>query len=201
MLPNRQLFSTPRVVVATQKSTGIKQARLAVAAVAHDGDSAVSFDYWLSNDPTVMVESDITVDPYTGIIKFSTLEQNYYIRTLREEDGTWLSRYKTPLPVEALKSNIAKGLEQSLVNEDGELLYATVFAGDDVVVGLIYDNDFGKFARIGGEWILLSDAEPEDEDMIVIPIDVEKADELITLFDEKILTIETIKPYEAPAAE
>ncbi len=199
MLPNQKLFNSPRVVVATDKLTGEKQARLAVSATAHDGDSAVSFDYWLSNDPTVLVESDITVEPFTGIIKFSTLEQDYYIRPLREEDGTWLSRFKTPLPVDALKSNIAKGLEQNLVNEDGELLYATVFAGDDVVVGLIYDNDFGKFARIGGEWILLSDAEPEDEDMIVIPIDEEKADQLIELFDEKILTIETIKPYEAAA--
>ncbi len=199
MLPNQKLFNSPRVVVATDKLTGEKQARLAVSATAHDGDSAVSFDYWLSNDPTVLVESDITVEPFTGIIKFSTLEQDYYIRPLREEDGTWLSRFKTPLPVDALKSNIAKGLEQNLVNEDGELLYATVFAGDDVVVGLIYDNDFGKFARIGGEWILLSDAEPEDEDMIVIPIDEEKADQLIQLFDEKILTIETIKPYEAAA--
>lgn len=199
MLPNRELFKTPRFVIATDKATGEKQARLAVGAVAHDGDSAVSFDYWLSNDPTVFVESDITVEPFTGIIKFSTLEQDYYIRPLREEDGTWLSRFKTPLPVDALKSNIAKGLEQGQVNEDGELLYATVFAGDDVVVGLIYDNDFGKFARIGGEWILLSDAEPESEDMIVIPIDPDKADELITLFDSKILTISTIKPYEAAA--
>lgn len=199
MLPNRKLFSTPRMVVTTLKETRAKIARVAVEAIAHDGDGAVTLDYWGANDPTVLVESGITVEPFTGIIKFSTLEQDYHIRPLREEDGTVISIYRTPLPVDALKSLIARGLEPNAMNEDGELLYATVFAGDDVVVGLIYDNDFGKFARIGEEWILLSDAEPESEDMIVIPIDPDKADELITLFDSKILTIETIKPYEAAA--
>lgn len=202
MQTNTQLFKDFRVVVQTDKTTGEKSARLAVGATAFNGDTAVTFDYYMSSDPTVYVESDITVDEFTGIIRFSTLHSDYMIRVLREEDGTWLSRYKISLPVEAIVQSLKRDMERDPMDpvvDAEDTLYAAVFAGQTIVVGLIYDNDFGRYARIGGEWVLMSDFEPDFDDIIVIPIDPEQADAFVELYDTKTLTINDVKPYEAPA--
>jgi len=202
MLTNTPLFQDFRVVVQTNKATGEKSARLAVGAMENDGNTAVTFDYLGSSDPTVYVEGDITVDEFTGIITFSTLDADYMIRTLREEDGTWLSRYKTALPIEAITQSLKRDMERDPMDpviDTEDSLYAAVFAGQKVVVGLIYDNEFGKYARIGAQWVLMSDFEPDFDDIIVIPIDPEKADAFVNLYDTKTLTIDDVKPYEAPA--
>ena len=199
---NTSLFRDFRVVVQTSKEDGQKSARLAVEATAYNGDTAVTFNYLGSSDPTVYVESDITVDEFTGIITFSTLDADYMIRTLREEDGTWLSRYKTALPIEAITQSLKRDMERDPMDpvvDSDELLYAAVFAGQKVVVGLIYDNEAGKYARIGSQWVLMSDFEPDFDDIIVIPIDPEQADAFVELYDTKTLTIDDVKPYEAPA--
>jgi hypothetical protein len=50
--------------------------------------------------------ADNKVDSYNaGIVKFSTVEgENYQIRPIQSEDGSWLSQYKTSLPTPALKT-------------------------------------------------------------------------------------------------
>ena len=202
METNTSLFKDFRVVVQTSKEDGQKSARLAVGATSYNGDTAVTFDYLGSSDPTVYVESDITVDEFTGIINFSTLDADYMIRTLREEDGTWLSRYKTSLPIEVIINDLKRDMERDPMDpvvEPEDILYAAAFAGQKIIVGLIYDNDFGKYARIGGEWVLMSDFEPDFDDIIVIPIDQDQADAFVELYDTKTLTINDVKPYEVSA--
>lgn len=49
---------------------------------------------------------ETTIDPDTGIISFSVFDGNYTIRKLQEDDGIWISKYKTPLPVDALEAII-----------------------------------------------------------------------------------------------
>jgi hypothetical protein len=55
--------------------------------------------------PEFPVDSEqTTTDPTTGIITFSVFDGDYTIRKLEENDGTWVSKYKIPLPVDALES-------------------------------------------------------------------------------------------------
>jgi hypothetical protein len=154
----------------------------------------------MGNDPNFQVISDITTDKNTGIIKFSTLSSDYTVRELREEDGIWLSYYRIPLPVSVLKQNLKRITEKNPMAADAdapvEELYACVFAGDDVVIGVIYDNEKGRYARVGGDWVLLTDSEPAFEDVIAVPINSELSDQFLEIYDTKVLTLGTLKPFE-----
>lgn len=200
MLKSRKLFVDPRVVIQTNKESGNKSARIAVEVTAYDGDSAVNFDYWLSSDPTVLVDSDITIDKNTGIITFSTKFADYMIRELREEDGPLVSKYKVPLPVNVLKQNIRQEMDRSEMTPEDvvtEKLHAVAFEGDNVIVGLIYDNNFGRYSRIDGDWVLMSDIDPAFDGVVALEISDESAGEFIDLFDTSVLTVEKAQPYVA----
>ena len=198
--PPRIIFDGFRVVVHVDRETGEKQGRVANGITAYQGDGIVTIDYWMGNDPSFEVISDITTDKNTGIIKFSTLSADYTVRELREEDGIWLSFYRIPLPVSVLKQNLKKIMEKNPMAADAdtpvEELYACTFVGDDVVVGLLYDNDFGRYARIGGDWVLMSELDGAFDDIIAVPIDPEKADEFLELYDTQTLILSMIKPFE-----
>lgn len=195
----RSLFKDFRVVVHVNRETG-EDGCVATGIVAHEGDAVVSISYWMGNDPNFEVTGDITVDKNTGIINFSTQENDYTVRELREEDGIWLSRYKTSLPVSAIRQNLKRIMEKDPMAEDAstpdDLLFAATFVGDDVVVGLVYDNGDGRYSRIDGDWVLMSDVDPTFEDIIVTPINPELADEFVELYDKQTLTLPKIKPFE-----
>jgi hypothetical protein len=84
-----------------------------------------------------------------------------------------------------------------------ETLHAVVFEGNMAVVGLLYNNDKGQWARVGGEWLLLTDEDADfEDDTIAIEISEDKADEFIDLFDKEFLLANEIEEYTAqPDAE
>jgi hypothetical protein len=77
-----------------------------------------------------------------------------------------------------------------------EMLYAATFVGDDVVVGLVYDNEVGRYARIGGDWVLMNDGESTFDDIIATPINPELADQFVELYDKQTLVLPQLKPFE-----
>jgi len=196
----RLIFDGYRVVTHVDRETGEKMARVANGITAHQGDAVVTISYWMGNDPNFQVISDITTDKNTGIIKFSTLSSDYTVRDLREEDGIWLSYYRIPLPVSVLKQNLKRITEKNPMAADAdapvEELYACVFAGDDVVIGVLYDNEQGRYARVGGDWVLMNDADPAFDDIIAVPINPEMSDQFLEIYDTKVLTLASLKPFE-----
>jgi hypothetical protein len=196
----RIIFDGYRVVTNVDRETGAKSSRVSNGITAYEGDSVVTIDYWMGNDPNFEVISDITTDKNTGIIKFSTLTADYMVRDLREEDGLWLSFYRIPLPVSVLKQNLKRIMEKDPMaadaNEPVEELYACVFAGDDVVIGVLYDNGQGNYARVGGDWVLMNATDPAFDDIIAVPINPEMSSQFLEVYDTKVLTLASLKPFE-----
>lgn len=145
---------------------------------------------------------DLSIDKNTGIIKFEAFGANYMIRELREEDGYWLSQYKTPLPVEALEQIIRREgvvnymayMDNPVIPEE-EKIYALAYPDSDFIIAIVYDNQIGRYSRIDSDWVLVNPVDPTYNDTIAIEIDSDKADELIELYDEKELTIEEAEKF------
>lgn len=145
---------------------------------------------------------DLSIDKNTGIIKFEAFGANYTIRELREEDGYWLSNYKTPLPVEALEQIIRREgvvnymayMNNPVVPEE-EKIYALAYPDDDFIIAIVYDNQVGRYSRIDSDWVLVNPVDTTYNDTIAIEIDPDKADELVELYDKKDLTIEEAEKY------
>lgn len=199
----------PSYGVLTGTGEGVRFSKPIFRATVNDSDE---LDVEGPGEPTktygVGLE-EITIDKNTGIINFSTGDMNYRIRELREEDGLWLSKYKTALPVAALNeilnreakvSYMAYTPGQSLPQD--ETLHAVAFEGNNAVVGLIYNNDQGRWARVGGEWLLLTDQDADfEDDTVAIEIAEDKADDFIDLFDKSFLMANEIEDYTAKPDE
>lgn len=146
---------------------------------------------------------DILVNKNTGIIKFEAFGASYLIRELREEDGYWLSQYKTSLPVEALEQIIRREgvvnrmayMSNSSILPDDEKVYALAYPDSDYVIAVVYDNEVARYSRIDGDWVLVSPVDPTYNDTIAIEIDFDKADEFLELFDESTLTVGEAEKY------
>lgn len=199
-----QLFITPRVVVIKPHDGGEAIYRVAKSAISTNGDSYVTIDYYTYAEVVVEVAEDITNNKNTGIITFSDLTSDYYIRPLREEDGMWLSKLKTTLPVEALMQIITWNQRNDLKIFNGEYdaveeesLMAFTFNGGSIVTGLLYNDSVGRWLRVGEDWLLVNDIDDSMilDDAVFVTIDPEKADEFIALFDEKNLPINSIDEY------
>lgn len=138
----------------------------------------------------------------TGRIVFSSDNVDYRIRELREDDGAWISKYKTYLPVPALEQLIkqnAKDSNMDSVEPEQETLQAYAMDDSVYVVGLVYHNELGDWARIDGDWVLLVPNDTTYADAAIIDIDPEKADQFIALFDNNYVTVTDAETYEIPA--
>lgn len=158
------------------------------------------------NTERVFTPTSVSEERKTGRIIFSVDNVNYRIRELSEDDGYWMSKYKTFLPVTALRSIIkAKSKEQNVENtinaEMAETM--TAYATDDSVyiVGLVYANENGRWSRIGGDWMMMAEGSNPFMDLISIEIDQNRADEFIKIYDENYVTVTDAETYEEPTAE
>jgi len=158
------------------------------------------------NTERVFTPTSVSEERKTGRIIFSVDNVNYRIRELSEDDGYWMSKYKTFLPVTALRSIIkTKSKEQDVENtinaEMAETM--TAYATDDSVyiVGLVYANENGRWSRIGGDWMMMAEGSNPFMDLISIEIDQNRADEFIKIYDENYVTVTDAETYEEPTAE
>jgi hypothetical protein len=145
---------------------------------------------------------DLSIDKNTGTIKFKAFDADYMIRELREEDGYWLSKYKTPLPVQALEQIIRREgvvnymayMDNPVIPEE-EKTYALAYPDSDFIIALVYDNEIGRYSRIDNDWVLVSPVETAYNDTVAVEIDPDKAEAFVELYDEKQVTIEDAEKH------
>ena len=158
-----------------------------------------------SNDFPVDSE-ETTTDPTTGIITFSVFDGNYTIRKLEENDGTWVSKYKIPLPVDALESIVET---ERVMNYMAYMTKPEQPAGEELVAlsqsdttgpiyAVSYKNAIGLFERVNGSWVLLGAGHKEYDGLFETVIDPERADEFLATFDKGGMTVEDADTYQEP---
>jgi hypothetical protein len=159
--------------------------------------------------PVSYPSTDLTVDQKTGRLTFTSAATRYQLRELREDDGEWLSKYKTLLPLPALGALVEPGTSGDQVaspddsmNNPSESIDAFATEDSVYIVGVVYTNTAGRWSRQGGDWILLagSDTTFSDDDMMVIPIDPAKAGQFLDMYDQNHVTVTDAERYEAQDA-
>ena len=158
--------------------------------------------------PVTYPSDQITVDQSTGRLSFISSDTPYRVRELRDDDGEWMSKYKTLLPLEALEAlnnapirgeTVAGTGTNGLTAPDESL---DAFSMDDsaYIVGVVYTNDSGRWSRVDGDWILLASDDDTFSDLVVTPIDPAKADAFLTRYDRTFITVSDAEQYEAEAS-
>jgi hypothetical protein len=156
--------------------------------------------------PVTYPSKDLTVDQKTGRLTFTSAATRYRLRELREDDGVWLSKYKTLLPLPALGALVEPGTSGDQVaspddsnNIQNETLDAFATEDSVYIVGVVYTNSAGRWVREGGDWLLLSGSDTtfSGDDLIVITVDPRKADQFLDMFDQNFVTVTDAERYEA----
>lgn len=152
---------------------------------------------------------NLTIDQKTGRLSFISSAAPYGIRELREDDGEWLSKFKTYLPLTALHGLIGSdsGDEVADLSTDDltapdETLDAFATDGSPYIVGIVYTNTAGRWSREGGDWVLLGGDDDtfssDNDDLSVISIDPERADDFLNMYDQNYVTVTDAERFEAP---
>lgn len=176
-----------------------------------DGDFGVPIQKaYVVGDTLTTVNADGSETPYTaenvseegktGRIVFRADDAEYRIRELREDDGYWMSKYKTLLPVSALQSLINQNSKDTDMDTP-EILSAYATDESVYVIGLVYENDLGRWVRIDGDWSLMAEDDKTFMDKIAIEIDPERADDFIELYDKNYVTVTDTENYEVTSEE
>jgi len=156
--------------------------------------SVVLPDYTLVDLPT----ESITRNNNTGRLDFVSGDAAFCIREFREDDGKWLSQYKTLLPLDAL---------ESLATLEGEPVASrtrlspdrlTAYASDDSVyiLGVSYTTTDGEWTRLNGEWVLADADDNTYENMIAISIAPLKGQEFLEFYDANYVSVTDAEKYE-----
>lgn len=138
-------------------------------------------------------------------MSFSTKDGDITIRSIDPTDGVKLSQYGISLPVQAVKALISP--ENHLLEKEGPM--ATYFKDgteemyaltreDGTVIGLTYLNGFGMYKRVTGAWVAVSPGDMTFEMATPHAVNAETAEELVAMFDEKVLTAEDVSDYVTP---
>lgn len=161
------------------------------------------------NHALIVFENDLTINEKTGTIDFKSLNVDFTIRELREEDGYWISSLRMPLSVpimenmmeNARKKNFMAILPGSEVEVEQEKLIAYAFDDSLYVVGLVYSNDLGRWARTGADWVLMGADDDTFADSVAIEIDPERASEFVDLYDANYIPVSDAEEFEAVEEE
>ncbi len=124
-----------------------------------------------------------------------TKKIKYNWRPPREADGIWLSKFKIPVPVEALPS-IAPGETVAT-----EVLSAFSSGDSPYVLGVVYETAAGQWVRSGGQFLPIAGDDTTYADMDRIVIDPSKAKEFLDLYDKNYVAVSDAVGFEAPDAE
>lgn len=138
-------------------------------------------------------------------MSFSTEEGDVTIRAIDPTDGVELSQYGISLPVQAIKALISpenhlqekEGLMATYFKDGTEEMYALT-REDGTVIGLTYLNGFGMYKRVTGTWVAVSPGDMTFEMATPHAVNAETAEELVAMFDEKVLTAEDVSDYVTP---
>jgi hypothetical protein len=129
----------------------------------------------------------------TGYVEFNSNGIQYLIRELDEEDGLWMSAYKTELPIPVLQQMIitkSKDQIQTLTQielpeslPEFEALYVYYKPEAERVTAIIYMSSYGVFTRNDADWQEVNLSLPELQDLTTEDVDPANANSLINLYD------------------
>lgn len=141
----------------------------------------------------------VTQDINTARMNFVSDGVQYAVRELREQDGLWLSPFKTDLPLEVLESIINRG-DGMAVSEN---LYAYAIEDSPYIVAVVYTDSVGRWSRVDGTWTVVpaTDNRYDSEQLEVLPIDPDKADDFLNLYDRNFVTVSDAEQYESADSE
>ena len=142
---------------------------------------------------------DISVDALsviglTGYAEFTYNGTPHLLRELDEEDGLWMSNYKTELPIPVLQQMIVTKSRRQIEQLTGieipeglpefEALYVYHEPKSDKVLAIIYMSSYGIFSRNDADWQDVNLRLPELQNLTTEDVDPLKANELINLYDD-----------------
>jgi hypothetical protein len=119
----------------------------------------------------------------------------YLIRKLVSEDGSWISKYKVPVPVEVLESKVSLEsrpiIEQQLgssVPQGGFLPFfesMVVYYREDVgmITEVIYMTSAGTYFRQESGWYKADMSDEKYEDLFVAELSLERAKDFLDTYD------------------
>ena len=119
----------------------------------------------------------------------------YLIRKLVSEDGSWISKYKAPVPVEVLESKVSLEsrplIEQQLgssVPQAGFLPFfesMVVYSREDVgmIAEVIYMTSAGTYIRQDSGWSKADMSNEKYEDLFVAELSLDRAKDFLDAYD------------------
>lgn len=154
-------------------------------------------------DPVNFPVRNLTRSEKTGRLSFISSDTPYRIREFREDDGQWLSKYRTDLPIPALVAlaeTESPGADVSVVDDQSgplETLEAFSSETSPFILGVLYTNSLGTWSRIEGDWVQTVPNDEELDGMILTPIDFNRAKEFLAFYDRNYVTLADAEEYEA----
>lgn len=171
--------------------------KVSILGAYYDRDPQFSGLYVISTDAVKYFDlkpEDLYTVGLTGFTEFVSDGVNYLIRELDEEDGLWMSKYKTELPVQILQQMIigrSRGILEDLVKieipenlPEFEAIYVYYKSDSDRVTAIIYMSSYGVFSRNDADWQEVNLRLPELQDLITEDVDPNKANALVNLYDD-----------------
>jgi hypothetical protein len=168
-------------------------------------DTLLTLKYPDGTDEILSIDlNQLSTDNKTGRLTFVSPDGiKYNVREFRENDGRWMSKYRISLPEEALSYLTPQNEGADVVRLTGNDLTAPdesldAFSIDDSVyiLGLVYTNQYGRFSRVDGDWVLLAPNDRTYDDMIVTSIDPNRAEEFLDLYDRNYVTVTDAEEFE-----
>ncbi len=130
----------------------------------------------------------------SGYVEFNSAGVNYLIRELDEEDGFWMSLYKTELSVPVLQQMVitkSRDILQEFTQIEipntlpvFEAMYVYYPDNDDKITAIIYMSSYGVFSRNDADWNEVNLNLPELQALITEEVDPNKANSLINFYDD-----------------
>jgi hypothetical protein len=184
--------------------------KVAVLGAYYDRSPEFSGLYVISTDGIKYFDiqaGDLYPVGLTGYVEFNSEEVSYLIRELDEEDGLWMSVYKTELPIPVLQQMIvtkSKNVIQQLTKialpdtlPDFESLYIYYESDSDRLSTIIYMSSYGIFSRSEADWQDIDLNLPELQDLVTEDVSPANANALINLYDDNlgIVSLQEAKKY------
>lgn len=145
-------------------------------------------------DPTeTWTISKLNIFPRSGTMYFRSKGVEYTVRELRDNDGIWLSKYGILLPEDALSALIEIGGQVDL----NEQLVAVATDDSPYVVGLLYRNANGTYARQDGQWVKVAENDHTYDSMVPMHIDPSRSKDFVVLYDENYVSVSDAQEFEA----
>lgn len=142
------------------------------------------------------------LEPYNfGRVSFKTdTGESYHIRALGEEDGEWASKFRMRLPGRAIDHLFAEDPDtdesagyMAYLQDEREVMVAFTYPDDEYIMGVLYINKFGAYARFSGEWIALAGEDETFDDTVPYYVNPGTVDRFLAAVDHGPVSVDEVR--------